>query len=275
MAANDDILLQSDNNGVRTLRMNNPRRLNGWTEPMLKALSGALRAAAEDDGVRVVVLTGTDKYYCAGVNLAGTLRLSHPKKLRSMIIERNQALFDCFIDFPKPMLIAANGPAIGAAVTSATLVDAIIASEKATFSTPFAKLGVEREGCSSVHFARIMDEVAAERMLGAEGWVPTAAEALKVGLVNWVVPHDDLAAEAQRIAEQWATEGKARSYRGGSTKEELNKINAEESVRLADSFLAAPFLKGQFKFLRSKGKTGPAAMFLGLWLSRPVWSRLL
>ena len=54
----------------------------------------------------------------------------HPKKLHSMIVVNNEAVFDMFIDFPKPLMIAANGPAIGACVTSATLCDAIIASEK-------------------------------------------------------------------------------------------------------------------------------------------------
>ena len=65
----------------------------------------------------------------------------HPQKLHDYILKNNAAIFEAFIDFPKPLMIAANGPAIGACVTSATLCDAIIASEKATFSTPFAKLG--------------------------------------------------------------------------------------------------------------------------------------
>ena len=61
-----------------------------------------------------------------------------------------------YFQFPKPLIIAVNGPAIGACVTSATVCDAIVASEKATFATPFAKLGVPPEGCSSVHFERLM-----------------------------------------------------------------------------------------------------------------------
>ena len=73
------------------------------------------------------------------------MQMKHPRKLHEFIVKNNAAIFDAFLDFPKPLIVAANGPAIGACVTSATLCDAIIASEKATFSTPFAKLGIVPE----------------------------------------------------------------------------------------------------------------------------------
>ena len=73
------------------------------------------------------------------------MQMKHPQKLHEFIVKNNAAIFDAFLDFPKPLIVAANGPAIGACVTSATLCDAIIASEKATFSTPFAKLGIVPE----------------------------------------------------------------------------------------------------------------------------------
>ena len=262
-------------NGVTTLTMNTPERLNGWTMEMMNALKDGIGAAARDDETRVLVLTGADPYYCAGVNLAATLRLEHPRKLHAKIAELNQALFDMFLDFPKPILVAVNGPAIGASVTSATLCDGIIASEKATFSTPFAALGVTPEGCSSVHFARIMGESNAERMLGDEGWKPTAKEALDAGLVQWVVSHEKLEEEARRIAREWVETDAVRSFRGGSSREELKIVNANESAKLADAFLSAPFIKSQFRFLWSKNKRGPAAMFLFMLISRPLWSRFL
>ena len=119
-------MLRTTVEGVTTLTMNNPAKLNGWTDSMLKALLGALEAAGEDDATQVLILTGAGSYYCAGVNLSGALQIDHPKKLRAMIIERNQALFEMFLSFPKAILIAANGPAIGACVTSATLCNAVI-----------------------------------------------------------------------------------------------------------------------------------------------------
>ena len=79
-------------------------------------------------------------------------------------------------------------------MTSAALCDAVVASETATFSTPFAALGLVPEGCSSVHFERAMggSRERAERMLGPEGWRPTAREAKEAGLVTEVVPRDQV-----------------------------------------------------------------------------------
>ena len=197
-----DILLYSNKNGVTTLTMNQPKKLNGWTGPMMLALKDAFTRAAADDNTKVAILTGADPYYCAGVNLSDTIKPMHPATLHKMIYESNAAIFNVFIDFQKPLIIAANGPAIGACFTSATLCDCIIASEKATFSTPFARLGVTPEGCSSVHFERIMGKKNAERMLGPEGWTPTALEAKEAGFVKEVVAHEKLLERTQEIAEQ-------------------------------------------------------------------------
>ena len=268
-------ILTHKQDGVTTLTMNTPERLNGWTMEVMTALRAVFGAAADDDETKVVILTGVGSYYCAGVNLSATLRLAHPRKLHANIKNSNQALFEMFLDFPKPLLVAVNGPAIGASVTSATLCDGIIASEKATFSTPFAALGVTPEGCSSVHFARIMNQASAERMLGTEGWKPTAEEALEAGLIQWAVPHQQLMPQAHQIARDWVASGATRGFRAGSDKEELKAINAYESAVLADAFLGTAFLKGQFRFLWRKKKWGPAGMFLTLLVTRPLWSRLL
>lgn len=269
-----DLILSKTTSGVTVLTMNNPARLNGWTAAMLDALKAALNTAAADAATKAVVLTGTDPYYCAGVNLGAAVKLGHPKALHAFIVSHNQALFDAFLDFPKPILVAINGPAIGACVTSATLCDAIIASDKATFSTPFATLGVPPEGCSSVVFPRQLGD-AAPRMLGEEGWKPTAAEALEIGLVQWVAPHDTLMSQAHKIAKEWVDTGATRSFRNGATREALKAVNATESVQVANAFLSPPFLRGQFEFLWRKKKRRPALMFLALRLTHPLWSRLL
>ena len=92
--ANSTLLLVEKTEQVCTLTMNMPKRFNGWTFEMMEALTNALDEAAQDSETKAVILTGTDPYYCAGVNLGGTLRLDHPRKLHAMIVEHNQSLFD-------------------------------------------------------------------------------------------------------------------------------------------------------------------------------------
>lgn len=269
----DPLVIASTVDGVTTLTMNHARRLNGWTAPMLEALMGALQRAGQDPATQAVVLTGSGAYYSAGVNLGGTLRVQHPRVLHGLIVAQNQALFDAFLDLEKPVVAAVNGPAIGAPVTSSTLCDAIVAADGATFLTPFSRLGIPPEGCSSVMFERLMGVEAARRMLGPEGWRPTADEAVAVGLADDVVPAEELLTRAQDLARERIAVG--RTFRGGFTREELKAVNARESVALATAFLSPPFLAGQMRFLWSKKKRQPAAMFAALWATSPLWRLLL
>ena len=234
-------MLSSTKNNVTTLTMNDPKKLNGWTGPMMLTLRDRFVQHAQDPDTKVLILTGADPYYCAGVNLSATIQPMHPRKLHEMIRTSNQAVFDSFLDFPKPIIVAANGPAIGACVTSASLCDAIVASEKATFVVPFARLSIPPEGCSSVHFQRMLGPQAAGKMLN-EGWKPSAAEALEIGLVKEVVEHENLLARAQELGEKWAREGKKKEIPAGGTVEEYKAVNARESLELADAFLSYNFL---------------------------------
>lgn len=271
----NDLVLAQTVDGVTTLTMNNPRRLNGWTLEMIAVLQQALRDAAADDATEALVLTGAGDYYCAGVELGASLKLDHPAKLHAFIVEHNQALFDAFLHFPKPIVIAVNGPAIGASVTSATLCNAVVASEKATFSTPFAALGVPPEGCSSVVFGRLMGDAAAARMLGDEGWKPSGREAAEVGLATRCVPPDALMSEAHALARQLVAAGTGRTFPLGMTRDELLEINATESDVLATAFLQPKFLMGQYRFLWRKKKRSLALVFLALAKTRPAWRMFL
>ena len=115
----------------------------------------------------------------------------------------------------------------------------------------------------------------AARMLGPEGWKPTAEEARDAGFVEIVAPHDALVETAAETATQWIAEGKQRTVIVDGTRDELKAVNAQESEDLADAFLGEPFLRGQEAFLRSKGKSKAAGMFGVLASTRPLWSKLL
>ena len=105
--------------------------------------------------LKVVIHTGTDPYFCSGGSLAEIVASAKsPRGVQKAIREENEKIFNVFIQFPKPIIAAVNGPGIGGGVTGPALCDVTIASDRATFSTPFEQLGVKPEGCSTVHFER-------------------------------------------------------------------------------------------------------------------------
>ena len=114
----------------------------------------------------------------------------------------------------------------------------------------------------------------AKRMLD-EGWTPTAKEALEAGLVQEVVPHNDLLECAQARGEQFVKEKKVRNLIKDNLVSEYKDVNMKESYALADAFLATPFLAAQYNFLKQKGKSQQANIFWFLKMSRPLWSLLL
>jgi peroxisomal 3,2-trans-enoyl-CoA isomerase len=239
---------------------------------MLPQLLDTLRRVADDPTVKAVVLTGTGDYYSSGVDFISSFPVMRPSLLIEHLRVSNQRLFDTFLNFPKPIIVAANGPAIGGAVTAASLCDAILAVPSATFHTPFSALGIVPEGCSSYWFPRLMGTAVASRMLGREGWKPTATEACAAGLVTAVVPAEKLQAHAQALAEQWICEGRPRAI--ACELEKLRAVNAEESRAIAQAFVAPPFLTAMHLAAKARNKTQLAAVFWALLNTQPIWSRL-
>lgn len=139
--------------------------------------------------------------------------------------------------------MAVNGACMLHGTTSASLADAIIASEKAWFSGHFHDEGVRPEGCSTTTLSRLMGEATATRILGREGWEPNAQEAKEAGLVSEVVRHEQLIQRALEMANQWSRSNKTKrvGLGHGSVNEYLN-INKAESLGVADDFLSEKFL---------------------------------
>jgi len=260
------------NDGVLTLRFSNEKKLNAWTMPLLKQAFAAMQEASTSAEVEGVVITGTGKYYSAGVDLSSMIQPMAPSKLVRQIRDQNQQCFGIWLDFPKPVVAAVNGPAIGAAVTSTILMDAVIASESATFSLPFAKLGVPPEGCSSVTFPERMGAQQAERMLGPENWIPTASEALQAGLIDEVVAGDASALEERAVAvvRERIAQGGGRRF-DQAEYQRLSRVNAEESAQLANAFVDAKFLGAMYDFNVKRKKSQLATFFWLAKTSLPLW----
>ena len=188
--------------------------------------------------------------------------------------DSNQKVFQTIIDFQKPIVAAVNGPALGAAVTTATLMDSIVASEAATFSLPFAKLGVPPEGCSSALFAEHMGEPTAQRILGPEAWIPTAAQAKEVGFptLSEVVAggNAECVTRAVEVCAARVAAGGGRRFDAAEATR-LRAINARESADLANAFVSPKFMTAMYDFNTKRKKAPLATFFMVAKTTLPLW----
>jgi 2-(1,2-epoxy-1,2-dihydrophenyl)acetyl-CoA isomerase len=206
-----------------TIELNRPETLNAWNAQLGHDLLAAVSAAAEDDDVRAVVLTGAGRAFSAGADLrdlSGREERTpdgHPD-VRKVLTERYHPIITAIRTMPKPVLAAVNGPAVGIGLSLALASDLVVASESAYLLLAFVNIGLVPDGGSSlfvptrIGFARATEMA----MLGER---ISAAQALEWGLVNRVVPDDAFAAEVAALRDRLAA-GPTRSYAG--TKRQLN-----------------------------------------------------
>ncbi len=191
--------------GVAWITLNRPEVLNALNEMMRSELIHALKETEEDDDIRVMILTGRGRAFCAGADLNRFLEFQkrdkdHEKKLRFGSIDLPRA----FIQYPKPIIAAINGDAYGFGFTVTLTCDIRLASERATFSCAFVRIGVTPEFCSTYFLPRLIGYgKAAELVFSARSF--DAREALEIGAVNQVFPHHRLTLEAKKMAKQIAS----------------------------------------------------------------------
>jgi 2-(1,2-epoxy-1,2-dihydrophenyl)acetyl-CoA isomerase len=232
-------------NGIATLTLNRPEKLNAYTVEMGDEIVDAFAQARADAGVRAVIWTGAGRGFCAGVDLdalralqagapAGGRRLGEEDFLRVLPLE--------LLEFPKPVIAAVNGPAIGVGVTMILPCDMRLAADTATLGLTFAKLGL-LPGLGSTHLLPRLVGMAKALELVLSARVIPAAEALAIGLVNRVVPADALLAEARALAgamlesrpEVLAAAKAALRFGERATMAEAMKNEQEASARLRQS----------------------------------------
>src|SRR5881296_4449893 len=196
MAAYDRVLVEiTDHIGTATL--NRPEKANAFDPDMCEDLLEALRMLASADAVRVIVVTGAGKAFCAGADL-GVLGTEGEQLVRA---GKDIAL--TIRNAPKPVLAAVNGPAAGGGANLAVACDHRVASDQASIGQVFAKLGLVPDWGGSFFLPRLVGPAKALELVWSARMVP-AAEALALGLFDRVVPHERLQAEARRLAEVWA-----------------------------------------------------------------------
>ncbi len=192
-------VLQQVESGVMTLTLNRLDKKNSFTAAMYAELAEALRGAADDAAVRVVLFQGHETIFSAGNDIGDFL--NKPPSTPDSPVFR---FLNAIAIFPKPLLAAVCGPAVGIGTTMLLHCDLVYAGDNAMFSMPFVNLGLCPEAASSLLVPRLMGyQRAAEVLLMGDPFMAEAA--LEVGLVNRVVPPTEANALAQQQARRLAT----------------------------------------------------------------------
>lgn len=195
---------------VMEITLNRPDRLNAWTPQMGNELIAALDAADGDDVVRVVIVTGAGRGFCAGADLAtggdtfdSRRRVGVGVGVDPVLRDGGGRLTLRIFECTKPVIAAVNGPAVGVGATMTLPMDIRLAATEARFGFVFARRGIVPEAASSwflpraVGISRAMEWVATGRVFGAE-------EALAAGLVRSVHPAGELLDTARALAREIA-----------------------------------------------------------------------
>ena len=279
--------------GVATITLNRPDRLNAFTTTMLRELVAAFDATDADDDVRVVLVTGAGRGFCAGADLSrGGSTFDATDETRAA--ERTD--FETVDGVPrdgggivslriaaslKPVIVAVNGPAVGVGATMILPADIRLAAESAKFGFVFARRGLVPEAASSWFLPRVVGISKAMEWV-ATGRVFPAAEALAGGLVSQVVPDAELLATARAIAAEIVENTSAVSVAlsrqmlwsmlGASTPWEAHRVDSGAIFRLGQ---APDAVEGVTSFLEKRppkfpGRVGDYVDVVPAWPTRPA-----
>jgi enoyl-CoA hydratase/carnithine racemase len=246
-----DILIHTDA-GITTITLNRVEKKNSFTQAMYAACADALDAARDDAAVRVVVFQGDATVFSAG-NDIGDFLGAPPKTQDAPVFRFLRAL----AAFPKPIIAAVCGPAVGIGTTMLFHCDLVYAGDNAAFSMPFVNLGLCPEAASSLLVPQMMGyHRAAEALLMGEPFMAEAA--LEVGLANRVVPPTEANGIAQAQARKLAAKPMAslietkRLLKKSQLPEVLARID-EEAVSFG-RMLGEPAAKEAFTAFMEKRK---------------------
>jgi enoyl-CoA hydratase/carnithine racemase len=194
-------------NGVLTITLNRPDRLNAFTGTMMEELIAAFDASDADDDVRAVIVTGEGRAFCAGADLgAGGETFDYRARGagEAAVVRDNGGQFTLRVfDSKKPVIAAINGPAVGVGATMTLPMDVRLAADDAKLGFVFARRGIVPEACSSwflpraVGISRAMEWVSTGRVFSAQ-------EALEAGLVRSLHPKEELLGAARELAREIA-----------------------------------------------------------------------
>jgi enoyl-CoA hydratase/carnithine racemase len=189
---------------IATITLNRPDKLNAFTGPMIDAWAAALGEAQRDDGVNVVVVTGAGRAFCSGGDVA-RMGAGEPTPLehKNQLWEHIHRVPRALEAMDKPVVAMVNGLAVGAGMGMCLMCDVRIAAESARFSTGYVRVGLVPGDGDTYFLPRLVGSAKALELLWTADFVE-APEALRLGIVNRVVPDADLREATWAFARQVA-----------------------------------------------------------------------
>jgi enoyl-CoA hydratase/carnithine racemase len=265
--------------GVGLITLNRPDRLNAWNAEIEKELRDVMQSASVSDDVKAIVITGAGRGFCAGADMSDlsdssgedsdSKRELERKRLQQSPMEGQLELpgdynmrYTYFTSTPKPIIAAINGPCAGLGLVMALFCDMRFASEKAVFTTAFARRGLIAEHGIDWILPRVVGlPNALDLLLSARKF--DAVEAKDLGVVSKIYPHEDLMVKAMEYAKELATMVSPRSMRvmkeqvyrtqSGSLSDAVNTAFDE----MFDSLDSEDFREGVAHFVEKRAPSFP------------------
>jgi enoyl-CoA hydratase/carnithine racemase len=263
-------ILETQKDGVLTLTLNRPERLNAWTPVMQMELETAIRAAGDNPEVRCIIITGAGRGFCAGADMnhlqdiqddtggaaetatAGVARPA-PTGLEKVYDGRFGYLYAC----PKPIIAAINGPCAGIGLVFSLFADLRFTTDDAKFTTAFSQRGLIAEHGIGWLLPRLIGEANALDLLFTARKF-TGAEAADLGLVNKSLPAGELMPHVQELATFLSTQVSPRSLAVMKRQvraayfQSYTESLAEADVEMAASFTTFDFKEGVASFVERR-----------------------
>jgi len=260
----DKNIIFEKNGAIGIITLDRPQRLNAFSKGMRLQILGALKKVSQDNSIRVCVITGNGRAFCAGGDIAimNQLKQNNDGELLNSFLAQGKEVVNKIRSMPIPVLAMINGPAAGAGMNLALSCDIRIASEKASFGQTFIKIGLNPDWGGTYFLPQIVGTAKALELIWT-GEMISAEEALRLNIVNRVVAHENLETETFKLAEALTTKSplaiqfaKKAIYQW-SDEELEHTINYENEVQI-HCFKSQECTEGLVKFLDSRQKAKKA-----------------
>jgi len=203
---NYENVLFSKSHGIGTITLNRPDKLNAFAGRMRQEVAEAVREAAHDDAVRVLIITGAGRAFCAGADIEYMRDVIEKGDWEAAegLVDAGRQVVSTIRAVPKPVIACVNGPAAGGGANLVLSCDIRIASDRASIGQTFGRLGLHPDWGGTYFLPQMVGPAKALELIFSAEMID-ANEGLRLGLFNRVVPHEDLTEETLAYARMLST----------------------------------------------------------------------